>query len=50
MTDKEYKDALKKLHKATHRHILVVETNIPQDKARQILCLSEPGIGKGRAG
>ena len=41
MTDKEYKDALKKLHKATHRHILVVETNIPQDKARQILSLSD---------
>ena len=36
MTDKEYEDALKKFHKATKRHILVVETNIPQDKARQI--------------
>lgn len=40
MTDEEYSKALRQFHKATNRHILVVETDMLQNDAQKVFTLS----------
>ena len=41
MTDEEYGKVLKKFHKLSDRHILVVETDMPYSDAMQVVALSD---------
>ena len=41
MIDKEYKKILKKYHKLSDRHILVVETDMPYSDVLKVVSLSD---------
>lgn len=41
MTDNEYKKALKEYHKLSDRHILVIETDMPDSAVQKVVALSD---------